>query len=447
MNLRTKELKTVHSSHLRLGYSVVSRRAVSYANLAALCLFMAVGLIFSYFHYPTPRMMFFVGGMGLGYRILELITVRRNSPLSPRVARALAMSSILWNLILPFLLAAATQQFHSHYFGILILPVLEAALYFSFPITLLVSATASACAFFWVIYAANFKPPFQLGELLESTTLILLFFIVGTLVWWLVDLLSDREDQLGQRVFDLETTKGKLAEEEKLAAIGRLASAVAHEIRNPVAIISSAVEVAVSSKFSADDRDEMAKVAVVEARRLEKLTTDFLTYAQPGVPIFSEVDATALVGHISSIGRAQGLYKGIQIDLSVEENCSVLGNESLLQQVLLNLLRNAIEASAEFGIVVIKVRRVGEKIKITFQNGGPCIPLHSAPQIFEPFYTAKHGGTGLGLAIARSIVEKHGNQLLLERNDNDAIVFGLTLNPFCKMPADVLLSGENSSRG
>jgi signal transduction histidine kinase len=409
---------------------------------------MVVGLMFSYFHYPTPRMMFLVGGVGIGYRILELAAVRRSPSLSLHVVHALALSSIVWNLILPFLLAAATQQFHSHYFGILILSVLEAALYFSFLTTLLVSATASACAFFWVVYAANFKPPFQLGELLESTTLILLFFIVGTLVWWLVDLVSDREDQLGQRVFDLETTKGKLVEEEKFAAIGRLASAVAHEIRNPVAIISSAVEVAVSSSFSANDRDEMAKVAVVEARRLEKLTTDFLTYAQPGVPIFSEVDATALVGHIASIGRAQGLYKQIHMDLRVDENCSVLGNESQLQQVLLNLLRNAVEASPELGNITVQVRRVSDKIKISFENGGPRIPVHAAPKIFEPFYTAKHGGTGLGLAIARSIVEKHGGSLILERNDNDMIVFGLTLNPFCKMPADVSArSGEGPNCG
>jgi two-component system sensor histidine kinase HydH len=409
---------------------------------------MAVGLVFSYFHYPTPRMMYLVGGVGILYRLLELSTVRRNPPLSPHIARALAMSSILWNLILPFLLAAATQQFHSHYFGLLILPVLEAALYFSFTITLLVSATASACAFFWVVYAANFTPPFQLGELLESTTLILLFFIVGTLVWWLVDRLSDRERQLGQRVFDLETTKGKLVEEEKLAAIGRLASAVAHEIRNPVAIISSAVEVAISPDFSTDDRDEMAKVAIVEARRLEKLTTDFLTYAQPGVPIFSEVDATALVGHISSIGRAQGLYKQIHMDLRVEENCSVLGNESLLQQVLLNLLRNAIEASPELGNIIIQVSRVTDKIRISFENSGPRIPPHAAPQIFEPFYTAKHGGTGLGLAIAKSIVEKHGGSLLLERNENDAIVFVVTLIPFCDDAEHLpTRSEEGSSRG
>jgi signal transduction histidine kinase len=322
------------------------------------------------------------------------------------------------------MLAMATRQFHTHFFGMLILPVLETALYFSFPTTVCVGAIASSIAAFWVAYAAHFRPPFELGELLEATTLVLVCFIVGTLTWWLVDLLSGREEALEQKVNDLEATRSRLIEEEKLAAVGRLASSVAHEIRNPVAIISSALEASSSPGSSSADRDEMSRVAMMEARRLERLTTDFLSYAQPGSPPFTELDATALVGYIASIVRVQAFHKSLTIDVDTHDGCQVFGNEGQLQRMLLNLMRNAVEASPERGRIKIDVGpHRQDQIRIALANAGPRIPHEVVVRMFEPFFTAKEGGTGLGLPIARSIVEKHGGELFLERNEPDNIVF------------------------
>jgi signal transduction histidine kinase len=407
--------------------TVRARRTIATLNLAILSIFVSTELFFSYSRYSTPRSMFLVAAMGIGFRLVELAILRNRSELSLQAARRFARTSIGWNLGLPFILAAATQQFHTHYFGLLILPVLEAALYFSLSFTLGTSWVASGCVIFWVGYAADFKPPYQLGELLEATTLVLIYFIVGPLIWWLVDLLSHREHQLRQRLEDLENAKARLVEGEKLAAVGRLASAVAHEIRNPVAIISSALEAADSNAFSAEDRADMSRVAVAEARRLEKLTTDFLAYAQPGTPPFAEVDAVALVGYIVSIARAQALNKRVQLNLLSDSDCLLYGNEGQLQQALLNLLLNAVDASPEFGHIVVEVKRFEKEVRISIENEGPAIPPDAIPQIFEPFFTAKPGGTGLGLAIARSIAEKHGGDLMLEQNEEERIVFVLTL--------------------
>jgi signal transduction histidine kinase len=168
---------------------------------------------------------------------------------------------------------------------------------------------------------------------------------------------------------------------------------------------------------------------MAEARRLTKLTTDFLTYAQPGSSPIDRVDAVALVGYIVSIARAQALNKKIQFDLAADGDCTIHGNEGQLQQALLNLLLNAVEASPDMGRISVEVKQYAKGIRIAIENEGPAIPAKAVPQIFEPFFTAKRGGTGLGLAIARSIVEKHGGNLSLERNEEDKILFALTL-PF-----------------
>ncbi len=422
-----KGVSTIQSNHLRLVSTVKARRAIATLNLAILIIFVSAELLLSHFRFPTPRFMFLVAMMGIVFLSVQLAILLNRSELSHKSSRAFARASIGLNLALPFMLAAATQQFHTHYFGLLILPVLEAALYFSLPITLATSSIASACVICWVGYAADFKPPYQLGEIFEATTLMLIYFIVGPLIWWLVDLLGHREEQLRQRLLDLEQAKARLIEEEKLAAVGRLASGLAHEIRNPVAIISSALEASVSDAFSAEDQVEMSRVAAAEAQRLEKLTTDFLTYAQPGISPFDQVDAVALAGYILSIARAQALNKRIKFNFVADGNCLLYGNEGQLQQALLNLLLNAVDASPDFGHVSVEVKRCAKGIRIAIENEGPAIPPEAVPQIFEPFFTAKRGGTGLGLAIARSIVEKHGGDLILERNEEERILFALTL--------------------
>jgi signal transduction histidine kinase len=381
-------------------------------------------MLFTTFLTLPPLSVFLLVAFASSLRLIEIFYAEQIVTKDKSSSQRFAVASIAWTLVLALLLAVLTRQPDTHYFGMLILPVLEAAIYFSLAITLLISAAASAVSLFWVAYAAHFTPPFQSGEILEASTLVLVYFIVGCLVWLLVHMLRDREEQLRQQLDDLQATRSKLIQEEKLAAIGRLASAVAHEIRNPVAIISSALETAASASFASKEREEMSRIAGMEAKRLEKLTTDFLSYAGPGNPSFQQLDATALVGYIVSIVQPQALQKDLQIEVKMCDSCCVYGNEGQLQQALLNLMRNAIEASPQRGsILVAVVKQSRAALQIRIENAGPAIPRRVADHIFEPFFTAKEGGTGLGLAIARSIVDRHHGELHLERNDTDHIVF------------------------
>jgi signal transduction histidine kinase len=402
----------------------VNRSIIGSVYLAVLLIFFAAQMLFTTFLTLPPLSVFLLVAFASSLRLIEIFYAEQIVTKDKSSSQRFAVASIAWTLVLALLLAVLTRQPDTHYFGMLILPVLEAAIYFSLAITLLISAAASAVSLFWVAYAAHFTPPFQSGEILEASTLMLVYFIVGCLVWLLVHMLRDREEQLRQQLDDLQATRSKLIQEEKLAAIGRLASAVAHEIRNPVAIISSALETAASASFASKEREEMSRIAGMEAKRLEKLTTDFLSYAGPGNPSFQQLDATALVGYIVSIVQPQALQKDLQIEVKMCDTCCVYGNEGQLQQALLNLMRNAIEASPQRGsILVAVVKQSRAALQIRIENAGPAIPRRVADHIFEPFFTAKEGGTGLGLAIARSIVDRHHGELHLERNDTDHIVF------------------------
>ena len=414
-------------NHIRFPRGTSQRTAIALVNIAALVLFVTVELGFSYFSFPTPHSMLLVAAAALLFRCGELALSRNAHVVASQHGRTGALVSIAVGIVVPFALAAATRQFHTHYFGLLILPVLEAALYFSLSTTLGVAALASCSAALWVAYAAHFKPPFQLGELLETATLILLLFTVGTLVWVLLDLVGKQDRALRDHLKDLEATRERLVQEEKLAAIGRLASAVAHEIRNPVAIISSAMEAARSVNLSTEEREDMSSIALTEAKRLERLTTDFLSYAQPGDLLRSEVDVFTLVGYIASIAKAQALGKHVSISLHIKDGCVLNGNEDQLQQALLNLMRNAIDASPDGAVVSVRCDPYGNFVRIEVENQGMPISAHILPKIFEPFFIAKSGGTGLGLPIAKKIAEAHDGTLTLEKNVEGHILFALLL--------------------
>ncbi|HUV96302.1 MAG TPA: HAMP domain-containing sensor histidine kinase [Acidobacteriaceae bacterium] len=409
----------------------IDRSLVTATYLVVWVAFFVTQRIFAGLHRMPSEVVVALVTLAMLMRLAELLYFRRGSKrISARVECGIAFFSISSTLVLALLLAIASQEPDSPYFGMLMVPILETAVYFSLRSTVLVAATSSAFSIFWVFYSGHFRPPFAMGEMMESATLVLVFFIVGSLVWFLMNRIRMRTYELSRKMEDLERTRYRLVEEEKLAAVGKLASSVAHEIRNPVAIISGALEAAESATFGEAEREEMSRVAMVEARRLEKLASDFLSYAQISSEPFEPLDLGTLAGYVEAVVRVQAMSKRLRVNLRMDtvELCIVRGNEGQLQQVLLNLMRNAVDAAPEGSTIGVQVHpcEAGEAV-ITIENEGQAIPDSVVPRIFEPFFTNKANGTGLGLAIARRIVERHKGQLLLVRNEADHIVFQLTL--------------------
>ena len=305
--------------------------------------------------------------------------------------------------------------------------ILQAAFRLSGVATAIAVAVSDGLIFFWVWHYFHVHPPVDPNSYIEAGTVALIFAIMGFLVWTLVNHLRKKEQELTQSLDQLERTEAKLLEEGKLAAIGRFSSAIAHEIRNPVAMISSALATASNRQPGSQENLEMYDIATKEAARLERLTTDFLAYARPRAPSAALSDVADSVGYVADICRPRAAANNIQIHCQCDAPLWAEIDSGQLQQALLNLAMNAVEASVSGGSVFLRGRRKDAHIIIEIENGNGPIPATTVPYVFEPFFTTKPGGTGLGMGIARNIVLAHDGDIALAQNDAQAIRFVLSL--------------------
>lgn len=201
---------------------------------------------------------------------------------------------------------------------------------------------------------------------------------------------------------------------ERLAAVGRLSAAIAHEIRNPLASISGSVEMLSENEAtSADDRALMG-IVLREVGRLDELITEFLDYSrarelklQPHQPGDVITKVLALFVNRDS---------SMQIDVDVDEDLDPIRvDEEAIRQVLWNLLNNAVDAVVDVDDPRIRLgaKRTDRGVVLYVEDNGPGIPAEDVDRVFQPFFTTKHSGTGLGLATIYRIVEDHGARCIV----------------------------------
>ena len=221
-----------------------------------------------------------------------------------------------------------------------------------------------------------------------------------------------------QRVHDTE-----MVQAEHLATMGELAAGVAHEIRNPLAGIAGAIEI-ISKDFPKNHPDrEILDDLRQEVRRIEKVLSDLLTYARPKAPQFGMADLRDAVARTLQIARQQIGNKNVEFSIQIPSPLPRFRMDpEQLQQVLLNLVLNGIQALDHDGKITIQARvQAGSGapnrpnyLEIAVSDTGGGISHEQLERIFRPFYTTKRGGTGLGLSLCRRIISQHGGTLTAE---------------------------------
>jgi two-component system sensor histidine kinase AtoS len=171
----------------------------------------------------------------------------------------------------------------------------------------------------------------------------------------------------------------------------------------------------------------MFEIASEEAGRLSRLKTEFLDYASTRPPKLTDASIGDTIAYVADASRAHASTKGVHFELEVPAGLTVRADEGQLQQALMNLLLNAVDASPAGRAIVVRVHNGNHDLSIEIENTGAPIGEPALSRIFEPFFTTKPHGTGLGLAIARNIARAQGGDLILAANESDRVCFSLIL--------------------
>ena len=257
---------------------------------------------------------------------------------------------------------------------------------------------------------------------------------------------ADRNDEVGrlasrfnEMTAELEKKRdleAKLQQAEKSAVVGRLGSAIAHEIRNPLNYINLTLDHLRSKYAPADEAkketfDKLTSQLKSEVARINRQITDFLNYSRPANPDLKSIDARMVIEDSLRIVEGEAAEKGITIGMVEHENVpNVLGDPTFLRSVFNNLLLNAIQAMEPAGGQVrIKIMpdRRGEFVKYEIADTGPGIKQENLQNIFEPYFSTKETGTGLGLAIVHKIVELHNGTIDVESKEGMGSTFTVKL--------------------
>ncbi|NTU59793.1 MAG: PAS domain-containing sensor histidine kinase, partial [Deltaproteobacteria bacterium] len=206
-----------------------------------------------------------------------------------------------------------------------------------------------------------------------------------------------------QDLSEVKRLEEDLRRADRLAAVGRLAAGLAHEVRNPLASLSGSVEMLRANLSPGPDDGQLFAIVLRETERLNRLVTNFLHYARPETSGYGDVDLSALVDDTVFFFLQGEGREGFSLENRVPPNTIVRGDRGQLEQLLLNLLRNSREAAPEGVHVTVDAAAEADGVRFTVCDDGPGVPPEVAERVFEPFFSGREGGTGLGLATVHRI--------------------------------------------
>jgi len=221
---------------------------------------------------------------------------------------------------------------------------------------------------------------------------------------------------------DLQAAQSRMLHQEKMASIGQLAAGVAHEIKNPLAIIVQGVD-SLQGPHSDSLRADVSEMIKKAAIRAAKIVNDLLSFARQSTLSLEKMDIVSIIDETLSLVAHQLNVNDIGIIRQLEEgNLIALVDSDQIKQVFINVLLNAADAMRQGGAIEIDagmtvMPTTGKPaVRISFSDNGCGIEPENIEKIFDPFFTTKRdsGGTGLGLAVSHRIIENHGGTITIE---------------------------------
>ncbi len=239
---------------------------------------------------------------------------------------------------------------------------------------------------------------------------------------------QQRVAELTELTHELARSQAQLVQSEKMAAAGRLAASLAHEINNPLQAIHNCLTLAQRFPLDVREHSDFLALAGNEVERLITLVRDILEFCRPSRGHRVLVDVNDLIEHVIALTQKKLQHSDIELHLNLMpdlEPVRVVSDQ--ISQVVLNLIINAIEAMPEGGRLGISSKQAKGYVQILISDTGPGLSQNQIDHLFEPFFTTKPAGTGLGLAISFGIVERHGGTIQVTSKEGAGANFVVSL--------------------
>jgi signal transduction histidine kinase len=336
---------------------------------------------------------------------------------------------IVLQIVILYLLIGLDGGIQSSYYIMLLLPIVSAAGSLGIAGTLATSFAAVAVYLSFLLFV-NFKevdvPPEQLHILvIRCLPLVIAAIIVNTLS----AVIRTQSAQYKSTAEELAAANKSLVEaeaavrrSERLAALGQLSAGLAHELRNPLGSIKGSADLLARSASRNDPMaKELGEIISAEVDRTNSLVTRFLNFARPLEPKCELTDVTAVIDRAAARARVDVIrnYSPSLPKLSIDPE--------LMEQVFLNLITNAAQASENGHAITVRTREAAGRAELSVIDRGCGIPKDKIETVFNPFVTTKQDGVGLGLAIVSKIVDGHGGKMAVESEPGKGSTFRVLL--------------------
>jgi two-component system sensor histidine kinase PilS (NtrC family) len=230
-----------------------------------------------------------------------------------------------------------------------------------------------------------------------------------------------------QDITNLKRMQEQVVHAERLAALGRLAAGLAHEMRNPLGSISGSLEIIRDGANLDEDERRLIRINLTELERLADLVTQMLELARPRPPNHATVDVTQLTSDIVRALKTSSEAEELTFELNLPDSLTLRADPDQMRQLLWNLLRNAVQASPPGAVVRVRAKQKPSSVVFEIQDEGAGIPPDDIERVFEPFFSTKRGGIGMGLAICRQVVVGHRGDITVELVEPTGTLFRVEL--------------------
>jgi len=252
------------------------------------------------------------------------------------------------------------------------------------------------------------------------------------------------EEEIRRLTRDADAMYGaeNMLQSEKLAAAGQLAAGIAHEIRNPLTSLKGFLQLLKSGSSSPAKREAYVAIMLEELGRIEQILGELLVLSRPRSAQFAKTRIAHLISHVVLLLQPQAVMRGVEIKVRpISETAYIYCDENQIKQVLINIVKNGIEAMEHGGILTIEAVTDRDTASIRIADQGPGIPPETLDRLGSPFFTTKENGTGLGLTVCYRIMRNHGGRIEVESRLGEGTAFTLRL-PVEGRPPDRFRDGS-----